>query len=432
MNNNILPSVGLSLAIGFAIGWAVKPSEPATSSRSPIQHPQTMAASAASPDRGKTDYSLQMDFANTAISSFVKRGTIPGQDMQQVMDRITATSDPIERAAMFSVVLANLSPDNAEAAFEALRTSRDGFGRVTGPNMRLLLNAWGRLDGESAVRRLTAIAEADRNANGGRGRDNHGNGNDQDRDAVSNISNVLTGLATADAEAAASYLASIDDEKNRSKYSRAIVSGLLVNGVADAVAYISELPAEGAGRDRLMVDVANAMLDTGLANATSWLERLSDDLKPGAINQISDRYAREDLASAVSWIAQFAGENYATDALNDVAESWAESDPAAVVDWALDLPASAQPGVFKEAMDEWAESDPTAASQHLTAMQDSPAKDLAVEGFAKELVKTDPHPAAVWAATITNDEVRLETLKEVTSQWSKSDPDAAEAWLQSN
>ena len=107
----------------------------------------------------------------------------------------------------------------------------------------------------------------------------------------------------------------------------------------------------------------------------------------------------------------------------------AENDPQAVIDWASDLPEGTQQRVFEEALDEWTEKDPLAASEYLTQMPDSPVKDSAVEGFAKELSREDPQSAAAWAATIGNEELRIDTLQDVARDWVRNDRAAAEAWL---
>ena len=147
------------------------------------------------------------------------------------------------------------------------------------------------------------------------------------------------------------------------------------------------------------------------------------------MDRIAESYAREDLDSAIAWVGEHASEDYASRAVTEVAERWAENDPRAVIDWASDLPEGTQQRVFEEALDEWTEKDPLAASEYLTQMPDSPVKDSAVEGFAKELSREDPQSAAAWAATIGNEELRIDTLQDVARDWVRNDRAAAEAWL---
>lgn len=390
---------------------------------------------------GSQTDSIQSGVADGALAKNMNRALDASDETQagesfspeavtESMNAIVNTRNPVKQAAMFAALLGRLTPGNAMAAFEALREDRDGFGKMNGPNMQLLLNAWGQIDGIGALEALNAAAVADRVANGGRGRDNHGNGNDPERDYFSSIYHTLSGLAAVDPAAAAKYLNSIDDVKQRDKLMAAIVDGILVDGVENAVGFIAANTDEDAGRQRYMAAVAKSVLEGGVESATAWLDALPKEMRTGAIDQVANRYAREDLAGAVDWISKYAGEPYATHSLDKVAESWAESDPRAASDWATELPADAQPGVYREAMDEWAESDPAAASEYLSQLPKGIARDSAVEGFAKELVKTDPKSAAAWAETIVSEPQHQSALSEVARSWLKTDPANARTWIE--
>ena len=115
--------------------------------------------------------------------------------------------------------------------------------------------------------------------------------------------------------------------------------------------------------------------------------------------------------------------------MTQVAERWAESDPQATIEWATSLPADAQVGAFREALDEWTERDAMAASEYLAGMPASPVRDSAIQGFSTELVRDDPESAATWAATIGDAEMREETLVRIGREWYRSDRSGAQEWL---
>jgi hypothetical protein len=424
--SQILALVLLSGGAGFTLAWLLKPAgapyevAPTRDEMAPI--PSLVAA------RPTSSTALRLS-ESAPIWQFMEGDVITSAKMPEAMAAIIDEDDPIRRSAMFSILLAHLTSENAQAAFEALRQARGGFGHAKGENMRLLLAAWGRIDGEMAVDQLTAIAETDRAANGGRGWDNHGNGSDHEGAEIAYLANAISGWATTDLKAAKAYVDSIEDARRKKAYTDSLVTGLLALSVDDAVAYVNALPADDPDRNQHLTPVVRAILDKGINSAPAWLETLEPDLQSSAIQTIARQYVREDFASAVDWVSGYAGEEFAQGALNKVAESWAETDPAAAVDWALTLPEVSQAGVFREAFDEWAEMDPTAASTYLREMPESAIRDGAVEGFAKELAKEDPQPAADWAATIANDQLRAEALFEVGRQWLKKDPDAARAWI---
>ena len=427
---SLFVALALTAAGAFALGWIARPVPKGIADRA--TEPRNKLRSVSKSSRlWSNSLAKQPWDANDTLTDpgFQAAAVLSSEAISESVSKIVNTRNPIRQAAMFSALLEGLTPENALAAFEALRQDRDGFGKMRGTNMRLLLNAWGQIDGVGALKALNAAAEADRAANGGRGRDNQGNGNDPDRDYLAGIYHTLSGLAVVDPAAATDYLNELEDLKQRDKLMSAVVDGILVDGVDTAVDFIAANTESGKGRDRYMAKVARSVLEGGLESGKAWLDSLPNEMRKGAIDRIADRYGREDLSGAVGWIEKYAGEPYATDSLDDIAESWAESDPRAASDWATELPEEAQPGVYREAMDEWAESDPVAASEYLSKLTEGAARDSAVEGFAKELVKTDPKTAAAWAETITTEPQYTNTLAEVTRRWLKSDPDAARTWI---
>ncbi len=433
----------LSSAGAFGLGWVLKPADPAsseTASGSAVQTVNTLTPG----ERQRSDATLAAAKANPVLADYFKNGKIGNEEMQSAIKDMMKENDPLKRNAMFSALLEQLTPENAEAAFAALRESRGnrrgGFGRGGGGDeMRLLLNAWGRIDGENAIAKLTEIADAERAEREANGEDGRGRGRGGfDRGGTFDIYSALQGWATNDAESALAYVNSLESDgeggdRRKGMYTGGIVNGLLANSVEDAVSFISNLPAEDGSRGRYMESVAQEVLENGAADAAKWVDSLGDDdLKSGAMNRIAESYAREDLDAAIDWISDHASEEYASRAVTEVAERWAEDDPQAVMDWASNLPQETQQGVFEEALDEWTERDPLAASEYLANMQDSPVKDSAVEGFSRELAREDAASAAAWAATIGNEELRTSTLQDVARNWVRQDRAAVEAWLPSS
>ncbi len=439
--NASVPTIALltiSSAGAFGLGWFLKPSAPeqsmavneihgaSTSSLTPGERTRSAASSA----KGNR--------AASPIANYLAMdGTMTSDNISAAVKAMAGENDPLKKAAMLTALLDQLTPENAKAAFQAMREARGnrrgGFGRGGGDEMRLLLNAWGRIDGKSAIAELTALAEQERaereaNGEGGRGRGGWGDRGGSTFDIYS----VLSGWATEDSTAALEYVNSLEgDDRRKGMYTSGIVRGLMVNGVDEAVSFIAALPGDDEGtRGRYMSTVAEEMLEGGTASAAQWADGLQDDdLKGGAMDRIAGVYANEDLEAAVEWINGHADQDYARSAVTEIAEEWAEKDPQSVIDWAGDLPNETQKRVFEEALDEWTERDPVAASEYLAQMPDSAVKDSAVEGFAKELAREDPQSAAAWAGSIANEEIRISTLTDVARNWLRSDRTAAEAWL---
>lgn len=375
--------------------------------------------------------------------------SLTAEAMGEAIKKLMQENDPLKRAALFSGLLAQLDADNAKAAFAALKETQ-GNGRrrfqTRGNEMQLLLNAWGRVDGASAMAELTALRDARQEGEGEEGRRGRGGGgrgpggrggpggDASGEGGPMDFMSVITGWATADAEGASAYVENLGEEQRGGRLLTAgIIQGVLVNGPDAAMSFIESLPEEDGMRGRYTTMVASEMLEQGVDVARTWAEDLSDaDLRSGAMASVASQYAREDLTAAVDWINQHLDDPHAAAAVTQVASEWAGQDPEAVLDWAADLPQSTQAGVFAEALDEWTERDPVAASEYLASMPASPAKDNAVQGFSTELAREDPQSAIAWAETIGDEALRAATLTQVAQTWYRRDQTAATTWLETS
>ena len=301
--------------------------------------------------------------AENPFAAYIRDGVISSEDMTTLMKDVMEENDPLKRMEMFNKLLANLTPENAKAAYEELRKSR---GRRDMEKSQLFLNAWGRIDGAGAMAELMAGREAGEGDGGGRGRGGRGGGGGfggrggrGGGDAFEMMS-ILSGWATADATGATEYLNSNNEIEGREKtmLQTGIVQGLLVNGVTDAMKYVSDLPTGDDSREWMMRSIAGEVLEGGVDEAASWVTSISDaQLKEGALNTVINQYMREDIDAAADWVATMAGESYADDAIREIAEQMADSDPQKALAWADALTAEAQPQVYREALNEWAKDD---------------------------------------------------------------------------
>ena len=433
----------VSALAAFGLGWTLKPSKPTLAEDLARQQraapksslPENNTAKQEPPEKARIKANPT---GSGEFAAFKTKGKISPEKMGPAVKRVIDENDPLKKQVLFSKLLGELTPENAVAAYDALRESsrggRGGFGRGGGNQMQLLLNAWGRIDGAGAVAELTAREEKRRADGGDRGgRRDRGGWGGRDGGGSFDLYGVVSGWATTDADAASGYVDTLEDGRQKGMLTNGIVQGLLVKGVDEALDFVSSLPVDDEGRGRHMYTIASEMMEQGTSTAANWVSTIQDDkLKEGAMNRIAGSYAREDLEGAVAWVENHASGEYARGAVTEVAEQWAESDPQAVIDWATSLPETAQAGAFEEALDEWTEKDPLAASQYLEQMPDSPAKNAGIEGFATELAEEDGESAVIWAETITDPGLRQKTLSRVAWEWYRQDRESAGAWLESS
>lgn len=330
-------------------------------------------------------------------------------------------TDALMANKMFADLLLELKAENAREVFDAL-LEKQRKGGDTGQQMGLLLEAWGKLDGEAA---LAAV-----NDMGGDGR----------RRGFASVS-AMKGWASTDPIAAKAHLDGLEGGFEKGMLTQGVVSGLATVDPEAATAYVLELEAarEGEGGDdrwrgfaidRQMEAIAQAQIQRGLSQATAWAESLPEgSIKASAFDQVAESYAQGDPEAAADWVKSHADKDYAERAVREISEELARKDPAAAVSWAEDLPEATQASAMRESMGRWTREDPTAAGTYLTTMDESPARDAAVSSFAQSYDREDPSVAAEWAGSIGDENLRTQTLESVARSWVRTNADEAKAWL---
>ncbi|MEN8693218.1 MAG: hypothetical protein ABF334_00255 [Akkermansiaceae bacterium] len=365
------------------------------------------------------------------VGRYLVDGKISAEDMRAAIEEMSKINDPLERQKMLAALLENLTAENAKEAFLALRENQRGgpFGRGGDESLRLLANAWGRVDGAGAIAALREMAEADdggdrRGGRGGRGPGGLGG----------EMMGALAGWATVDAAGATAYLDTIEGDREKGMAGFGVLRGLLVNGVDGAMSFVQNISATEDGGDRMqemyMGMIAGEILEQGADAAMSWVDTLSDpSLKSGALTRVTMELMGQDREETAEWLLQYHDDEAAAGAVNRFADSWSREDPQAVFEWAEKLSGKTKAEAYEEAMETWAREDPSAAGEYLSNLEASPERDSATEAYATRVSREDPVTAMEWAGTIRDAELKLETQLEVAQDWYRIDRVAAEAWI---
>lgn len=195
-----------------------------------------------------------------------------------------------------------------------------------------------------------------------------------------------------------------------------------------------------------------------LALATQYL--LPGPVRTSACGALARQWARTDPVAACGWAASLSGLE-ALAVLGVAYEGWAGTNPADSAEAALKLPAGFQRDVVLPAVARrWAADDPLAACEWSAALPEGkgraealgqavwaylqqkpeaaapwmqayfpPGTNDAVSRLgAQHLLVSDPPQAASGAASISDPEVRRETVNGVLGWWHQVNPAAALAW----
>ena len=103
--------------------------------------------------------------------------------------------------------------------------------------------------------------------------------------------------------------------------------------------------------------------------------------------------------------------------LDSVSKTLIPTSPEAMVNWMADaLSADQQSQKIPETIVEWANRDVEAASTWLGKQPPSAVRDQAIARFATQASELDPEAAAAWAREIEDEQLREQTLREVSNR----------------
>ena len=318
-------------------------------------------------------------------------------------------TDPVERMRLFTSMLADLTAESAPMAMAALDSLPDGYER--GRERGLLLYAWAKLDGPSA------IEYAQRN---GRGWERH-------RNAYS----VLNGWATEDPEAAEAWAREAHDGEDN-PYLAGVIAGVAGTDLDKATELTYTLPY-GRNRGHAVDALIGGYFRQSPEAAMDWAEQLPEKdlkLKEGIYTRVASKIANIDGYRAAEWVLDSAEGDVLMRALPEVADEWAERNPGEAADWVDRL----EDGELKsramgEVISEWARKEPAKAADWLNAQPKSELLDRPIERFAWNIRHEDPQTAMVWAGQITGTEQRRKLLENLAADWMKRDPENARQFL---
>ncbi|MEM7145244.1 MAG: hypothetical protein AAF591_08905 [Verrucomicrobiota bacterium] len=311
--------------------------------------------------------------------SIPKEGALPQPKMFSSDLRISLEeTDPVKRALLFAEVLQNLTPDNANAGFSALRESVPG--RELLQQVNLYAYAWGAVDGPAALKQLDLESGFLR---------------------ISGTNSALSGWAGNHPQKAIDWVNNLEDEEAKEAFLPSLISGVAKSDT-DLATPLALSTSDPETADTYIGIIAREQLKNGVSDATAWAQSIPQpDLSRSAIDSVAAQYAREDPLGALEWIEKISTPDQ--------------------------LPTSTA-----AVMTEWARMYPLAASEHLNRMEASPTRDAAIASFAESVVLDDPEGAMLWTMSIQDDNARTQAIIDSGQRWFRRSPDEATAWLEAN
>ncbi len=197
-------------------------------------------------------------------------------------------------------------------------------------------------------------------------------------------------------------------------------------------AFAASLP-EGAGRNDFIRTTASLMAENDPAGALTWTAQAGGAEALGSVFQ-SITQSNPELAA--THFAAMPPEVQAA-RMQELTDILGKRAPGAAVGFYQSLPPEQQASVkLYDTTVSFARQDPKAASEWVTTLPPTMAKDTAISGLVDYLIKQssdpDPEAAAHWAAASVDPDGRGRRLGRVGEAWFKRDPAGAAAAIEAS
>ncbi|HVU37805.1 MAG TPA: hypothetical protein VHC95_05680 [Opitutales bacterium] len=279
-------------------------------------------------------------------------------------------------------------------------------------------------------------------------------------------------LINADPAAGAQYVTSLPDSPNRTNLINQVATSMARQDMDGALNWLNNLgDVTPATRNNAIQSVMSQLSQVDPQLAATKLQSITFD--PGAQNaqntyagiagQIANNWAQTDPDAALAWAAGLPG-NARQNAMSSAINSIANSDPATAWDEVSSLPANdparnsllgnvvnawgrqdpetavgllgnLNQGQYTSAVGQisnsWLRQDPYAASQWISGLPTSAAKDTAVQNLLNSQGQYDLATSLKWVQTMSNEAAQTKGYLTVIQQAARNDPVAAQAALDS-
>jgi hypothetical protein len=351
-------------------------------------------------------------------------------------------ANPLKRMAMLTEAFSNLTKDNIMDGVALLDSIEDN--RLKQQMKTLLLNTWGKLDGPAAME-YVLNQEQDESDGGSRSRFRGGPGGGGGRPggggfALRDTTAVMTGWAETDPQSAVAYaVENGTEEGGRNTLLLSSLQGWAQTDIEGAINYamteVQTTTDQGRGRGGGMENfLINQYVNEDPQAAAQWALSQSDpEVRNDAIGSIARSMAGSSPEDAALWAQAISDPEAQAIALRGTASGWVREDPNAAMDWALSIEDSGTSSqATKSALSTWAREDPYSASDYVIDMEAGPEKDAAAATLTQNIVRQDPEMALLWAESISDPSLQVETLGPITDGWMQKNPEEATEWITSS
>ena len=302
--------------------------------------------------------------------------------------------------------------ENPEAAMQWLQAEATGPDRLRG--MLEIVALWAAEDSESALLWLESNA--------------------QGIARLETLNSGITLWSQQDPDAAAAWIDGMANDGSKETAAKALATNWASHAPEDAAAWVNALP-RGTIKDEAAAALIESWGATDPESATVWaLQEATLYGNKELLTQSIRQYTTADPTATEAFLREMAKSSTASAPIQAYVQTLAQQDPNAAADWLTNLPKSDplyKADHNRTLLQEWSRSDSVAASAWLNEKPLGPERDAAIQGFSSTMQAFEPEAVAAWSNTISNPELRVESLQSSIQKWAHTQPHQALDWVKS-
>jgi len=199
----------------------------------------------------------------------------------------------------------------------------------------------------------------------------------------------------------------------------------------EALRLAVELPA-GAVRNDLITHAAGQWATSAPQAAAAWADRIDDGaLRERVLASVATAWGESDpVAAATMAVQSLAPGQPRDDALVGIVQRWVQQEPERAAAWVAMFP---EGRLRQTALDNvvklWADQNVEQAGMWLSGLDWGNGRDTAIGAYVTQIAPRYPEVAARWAEDIGDNSMRDQQMETVGEAWMASDATAARAWI---
>ena len=325
------------------------------------------------------------------------------QMMAELLGRMTKETAPVAMAAIQK--LGSRDPSQ----FYLTSLFANSWGRLDGEKaLEFTQGQSGRMSGMSTASALSGWAlESPKEAMAWL------DGQEDNTQKMFYTAGLINGLAKSDPESATDYLENVSgDNRMKGRYVEIIASEQMKKGITEATSWAEGLKDDGLKSDAFE-DLANRYSQEDPAKAAEWISgRVDEPWAKDAIVEVADEWAERDPVGAVEWAQGLTGDAQ-NDAMSAALEEWTESDPAEASEFLAEMEASPiKDSAIVGFTERLAREDPESAVTWAGTIGDDAMRNEALTDAARSWYRQDEEAAAAWLETSNlNEDARAKVVE---------------------